>query len=221
MSYGIKMEVWGDYALFSRPELKVERVSYDVMTPSAARGLLEAVLWKPAIRYVIDQIHVLNPICFTSFKRNEVTDKIKSGSMKSAMLNPDEPRELYLNTKTAIAQRSSMVLQDVHYIVEAHFTMTDKAGAQDTEEKFYAMLCRRLRQGQCYHQPYFGCREFPAKFRLYEEEELPPLLQTGERDLGLMLYDMDYSRPGRPDPTFFRAVLKDGTLDVRNREVLR
>lgn len=221
MSYGIKMEVWGDYALFSRPELKVERVSYDVMTPSAARGLLEAVLWKPAIRYVIDQIHVLKPICFTSLKRNEVTDKVKSDSMKSAMLNPDEPRELYLNTKTAIAQRSAVVLQDVHYIVEAHFTMTDKAGAQDTEEKFYAMLCRRLRQGQCYHQPYFGCREFPAKFRLYEEEELPPLLQTGERDLGLMLYDMDYSKPGCPDPTFFRAVLKDGTLDVRNREVLR
>lgn len=221
MSYGIKMEVWGDYALFSRPELKVERVSYDVMTPSAARGLLEAVLWKPAIRYVIDRIHVVKPICFTSIKRNEVTDKIKASSVKSAMQHPQEARTLYLNTKETIAQRSSVVLQDVHYIVEAHFTMTSKAGAQDSAEKFYAMLCRRLRQGQCYHQPYFGCREFPAKFRLYEEELLPALLQTGERDLGLMLYDMDYSKPGRPSPTFFRAALKDGTLDVRDCEVLR
>jgi len=221
MSYGIKMEVWGDYALFSRPELKVERVSYDVMTPSAARGLLEAVLWKPAIRYVIDRIHVLKPICFTSFKRNEVRDKVKASNVKSVMQHPEKARALYLNTKESIAQRSSMVLHEVRYIVEAHFTMTDRASTQDNEEKFYAMLCRRLRQGQCYHQPYFGCREFPAKFKLYEEDELPPLLQTGERDLGLMLYDLDYSKPGRPDPTFFRAVLKDGTLDVRNCEVLR
>lgn len=221
MSYGIKMEVWGDYALFSRPELRVERVSYDVMTPSAARGLLEAVFWKPAIRYSIDQIHVLNPICFTSLKRNEVTDKVKAGIVNSVMQHPEGAPALYLNTKETIAQRSSVVLQDVHYIVEAHFTLTDKAGEKDSEEKFYAMLCRRLRQGQCYHQPYFGCREFPAKFRLYDEKELPPLLQTGRRDLGLMLHDMDYSRPGRPDPTFFRAVLQDGTLTVRDCEVLR
>ena len=220
MGYGIKMEVWGAYALFSRPELKVERVSYDVMTPSAARGILEAVFWKPAIRYVIDKIHVLNPIQFANIRRNEVKSKISARNVANAMKNPQKATSLYLNTKEEIAQRASMVLQDVHYIIEAHFEMTSKAGAEDTPAKFYAMLCRRLRQGQCYHTPYLGCREFPAKFSLYEDDALPPLASTGRRDLGLMLYDMDYT--GKEiTPMFFRAALEDGTLNVSGCEVLR
>lgn len=221
MGYGIKMEVWGNYALFSRPESKVERVSYDVITPSAARGILEAVFWKPAIRYIIDKIHVVNPIKFTNIRRNEVSSKAKTEGVLAAMREPEKAGPLYLDTGSYIAQRSSMVLQDVHYIIHAHFNLTDKAGDQDSEEKFYAMLCRRLRSGQCYHTPYFGCREFPVNFKLYEEEKLPPLLQTGERDLGLMLYDMDYTDTKNIVPTFFRAVLKDGTMDLQNCEVFR
>ncbi|NLB90651.1 MAG: type I-C CRISPR-associated protein Cas5, partial [Clostridiales bacterium] len=195
--------------------------SYDVITPSAARGILEAVFWKPAIEYVIDKIHVMNPIKFTNIRRNEVSSKVKTEGVLAAMREPEKAESVYLDTGSNIAQRSSMILQDVHYIVEAHFKLTDKAGMEDTEEKFYAMLCRRLRRGQCYHTPYFGCREFPVNFALYEEEELPSLLQTEERDLGLMLYDMDYTDTKNIVPTFFRAVLKDGTMDLQNCEVFR
>lgn len=221
MSYGIKMEVWGDYALFSRPELKVERVSYDVMTPSAARGILEAVFWKPAIRYVIDKIHIVNPIRFTNIRRNEVKEKVKTNEMFAAMKEPRKAGPIYLDADAQTVQRSSMVLQNVRYIIELHFEMTEKAGEQDSEEKFYAMLCRRLRSGQCYHTPYFGCREFPVNFKLYEEEHLPPLLQTGEKELGLMLYDMDYSDMKNIIPTFFRATVKNGTMDLQHCEVFR
>lgn len=223
MSYGIRVEVWGDYALFSRPELKVERVSYDVITPSAARGILEAVLWKPAIRYVIDKIHILNPIKFTNIRRNEVKSKANVGSILAAIKNPEKIGSLYLdaNSSDMVAQRASMILKDVHYIVDFHFEITEKAGESDSEEKFYAMICRRLRNGQCYHTPYFGCREFPVHFKLFEEKNLPPLINTGEKDLGLMLYDMDYSDTKNITPTFFRAVINDGTMDLQDCEVFR
>lgn len=217
MAFGFSVELTGDYALFARPELKVERVTFDVITPSAARGILEAVCWKPSIRYVIDKIHVMKPIRYTNIRRNEVSVKASASLARSAM-GSDAP--IYISTKDSIQQRASMLLRDVHYIVEAHFEMTDKAGERDTPEKFYNMILRRLRNGQNFHQPCFGCREFPAKVSLYEGGEIKTPFE-GERDLGLMLYDMDYSNPRDIRPTFFRAVMHDGTIDLRDCEVLQ
>lgn len=218
MGYGIRVEVWGPYALFSRPEMKAERVSYDVITPSAARGLIEAVYWKPAIRWKIDRIQVCNPIRFTNIRRNEVASKISASSVRSAINNGDMP---YLNTSAEIQQRASMVLYDVRYVIDAHFELTDKVGPTDTKEKHYAIACR-LREGQCYHQPCFGCREFPAHFRLFEGEFVATYYQNEpEKDLGFMLYDMDYSDPENIYPTFFRAVMKNGVIDVGACEVIR
>lgn len=219
MGYGIRVEAWGPYALFSRPEMKAERVSYDVITPSAARGLIEAVYWKPAIRWKIDRIYVCNPIRFTNIRRNEVASKISASIVRSAMNGGDMP---YLNTSAEIQQRASMALYDVRYIIDAHFELTDKAGPTDTEEKHYAIACRRLRQGQCYHQPCLGCREFPAHFRLFEGDYVATHYEAvPERDLGFMLYDMDYSNPENIYPTFFRAVMKSGVIEVGGSEVIR
>lgn len=219
MGYGIKLEVWGDYALFTRPEMKVERVSYDVITPSAARGLIEAIYWKPAIRWVIDKIHVCSPIEFTNIRRNEVSSKILAGNVRAAMSGGSQP--LYLNTSEDIQQRASLVLKKVRYVIEAHFELTDKAGEADTNEKHYNIALRRMRQGQCFHMPCFGCREFPAQFRLYEEETPPVTALSGRQDLGFMLYDMDFSKQGEIEPMFFRAVLQDGVMDVTECEVVR
>ncbi len=217
MGYGIKVWVEGDYALFSRPELKVERYTYDVITPSAARGLLEAICWKPAMRYVIDKIHVMKPIQVTNIRRNEVSAKGSASLARSAMKGSGIP--LYIDASSTIQQRASLILKDVSYVIEAHFEMTEKAQERDTPEKFYNMILRRIRNGQCYHQPYLGCREFPARFSLVGEgEPIEPL--PLDRDLGLMLYDLDYSDPENIQPTFFRAVLKSGTIDLTDCEVM-
>lgn len=216
MSYGIRVEAWGPYALFSRPEMKVERVSYDVITPSAARGLIEAVFWHPGMKWVIDRIHVLEPPRFTNIRRNEVEGKISHKAVQSAM-EGKERENLYIATSNTIQQRASMVLKDVHYVIDAHFEMTEKAKDSDTPEKFYNMALRRLRNGQCFHQPCFGCREFPAAVQLYESASPPsvhPELCGIEKDLGYMLYDMDYSNVRDIKPMFFRAVLKNGVLDL-------
>ena len=218
MGYGVKVETWGDYALFTRPEMKIERVSYDVMTPSAARGILEAIYWKPAIRWKIDRIHVLKPIQFTNIRRNEVSSKLSSSNSKSAMMGNAEIKPIY--TTRDIQQRASMVLKDVQYVIEAHFEMSDKAGETDTPEKHYNVALRRLRQGQCFHQPCFGCREFPANFRLVEGK-IPDGEKVEDRELGFMLYDMDFSNPRDIQPMFFRASLKDGMVDLVNCEVMR
>ena len=154
-----KLEVFGDYALFTRPEMKAERVSYDVMTPSAARGILEAIFWHPGMRWKVDRIYVMSPICFSNIRRNEVSDKISGRLAKSAMHNG--AGGLYLCTKDCIAQRASMVLRHVHYVIEAHFEMTEKASPADNAGKFCEMFRRRAQNGQCYHQPCFGTREFP------------------------------------------------------------
>jgi CRISPR-associated protein Cas5d len=217
MGFGIKLEVWGDYALFTRPELKVERVSYDVMTPSAARGILDAVYFKPAILWRVDKIHVLNPVAFTNIRRNEVRAKILASAVHSVMNGGDKP--LYINTNADRQQRASMLLKNVRYIIEAHFDLTEKAGETDTAEKHYNIALRRMRNGQCYHNPCFGCREFPANFKLLEGE-LPKSCLTGERDLGYMLYDMDFTNPRDIKPMFFRAVLRDGVIDLTGCEVL-
>ena len=217
MSQGIQVEVWGDYALFTRPELKVERVSYDVMTPSAARGLIEAIYWHPGLRWHIDRIHVLNPIAFTNIRRNEVKDKVLSSNVRSVMMGADKPLALY--TGESIQQRASMVLTDVRYVIDAHFTITEKASAADNPGKFIDIARRRLERGQCYHQPCFGCREFPAHFRPWAGGPIPTSDET--RSLGLMLYDMDYSDQRNIQPTFFRADLVNGVLEVAGKEVLR
>lgn len=211
----ISIEVWGDYGCFSRPEMKVERVSYDVMTPSAARGLIEAIYWHPGMRWIIDRIHVCAPIRFTNIRRNEVKDTISLRKVKSVMEKPSN--DLYLNTSESIQQRAAMVLTNVHYVIDAHFEMTEKAAEGDNPGKFQEMIKRRLSKGQCYHQPCFGVREFPANFQKCEKVPECPEELKGQRDLGWMLLDMDYSDPADIKPMFFRAVLKDGVLEVPDR----
>lgn len=207
----ISVEVWGDYALFSRPELKVERVSYDVMTPSAARGLLESIFWHPGLRWQIDRIHVCSPIRFTNIRRNEVKDTVSARKMQALM---EKGGELYLATPESIQQRAAMVLRDVHYVIDAHFDMTMRASPTDNPGKFQEMMRRRVEKGQFYHEPCFGVREFPANFRPCTE--LPPCPEElkGEKDLGWMLLDMDYSDKENITPRFFRAILRDGVLEV-------
>lgn len=219
MSFGVRVRVWGEYALMSRPEMKTERVSYDVLTPSAARGILESIYWHPGLRYVIDRIIVVKPIQFTSVRRNEVKSKISAKNVLSVYNGA--AKELYLNTKADIAQRASLLLHDVEYVIEVHFEMTDKANASDNPGKFKDILMRRLRKGECYQMPYFGCREFPAHFSLYEEEVRSAYADVEEKDLGYMLYDMDYSDCQNIQPMFFRAVLRKGVLDLRDCEVVR
>lgn len=215
MPYGVRIECWGEYACFTRPELKVERVSYEMLTPSAARGLVEAIFWHPGMRYVIDRIYLLKPIKFTNIRRNEVKSKVSANNMLTAAR---QGKSSYLSTREDIAQRAATVLRDVHYCIDLHFEMTENANDTDNSGKFREMLCRRARKGQCYHQPYFGCREFPARFRLLEDDEsINPYPES--RQLGFMLYDMDYSDREHIRPMFFQAELKNGVLDVRNCEV--
>jgi len=156
MGYGITIRVRGPYALFTRPEMKVERVSYDVITPSAARGIIEAIYWKPAIRWVIDKIHVLREIQFTNIRRNEVSEKVSVDNAMQVMKGAH--KALYISAVDNRQQRASMVLKDVDYVIEAHFVMTDKAGAEDSEEKHFNIVLRRLRQGQCFHALFGNAR---------------------------------------------------------------
>ena len=222
MGVGVKVRVWGNYALVSRPEMKVERCSYDVMTPSAARGILEAVYWHPGMRWVIDKIHVVNPVRFTSVRRNEVKSKILAGNVLQAYNGKKDPRSLYISTKAEIVQRASLLLRDVEYVIEAHFEMTEQANETDNPGKFKDIIMRRLRRGECFHMPYFGCREFPANFCLCEEGEIRTAYDdVEEKDLGFMLFDMDYSDRNNIQPMFFRAVMKRGVLDLRDCEVIR
>lgn len=209
------IEVWGDHACFSRPEMKTERVSYDIITPSAARGLVEAIYWHPGMKYHIDRIYLLNPVRFTNIRRNEVKSTLLSSAAFSAAKGGAAP---VLYTSADIQQRAALVLQDVHYVIECHFTMTDKAAPGDNPGKFQDILRRRLNKGQCYHQPCFGCREFPANFREWHAGEPIPALPVTQ-DLGFMLYDLDYADPENIQPQFFRAKLVDGVLDCRNVEV--
>ncbi len=208
----IKLEVWGDLALFSRPEMSVERVSYDIMTPSAARGLLESIYWHPGMRYFIDRIHVCAPIRFTNLRRNEVKATISARSARTVM--EQGGGKLYLATSQEIQQRAAMLLRDVHYVIEAHFEMTDKAAPGDNPGKFQDILKRRIRKGEAYSQPYLGCREFPAHFKPCQQIPPCPEELKGQRDLGWMLYDLDYSDPEDIRPRFFRATLLDGVLQI-------
>lgn len=230
MSFGVRLKAAGRYACFTRPEMKVERVSYDVMTPSAARGILEAIHWKPAIRWVIDRIHVLEPIQFRSIRRNEVGSKASARNIKTAMARGnleglhhvvDEDRQ----------QRAATVLVDVAYVIEAHFVLTAKASTDDNEGKHLDIFNRRAARGQCFHQPCLGTREFAAEFELIPQSQpMPePRVKSGDlgfgrpRDLGFMLWDIDHDAAGRPS-LFFRARLGDGVMHVPppgSQEILR
>lgn len=198
-----KVRASGPYACFTRPELKAERVSYEVMTPSAARGLLEAVFWKPAIRWHIERIHVLAPIRFEAVRRNEVASK---ASVRGDLSNyyADEDRQ----------QRNTLLLKDVDYVIEAHFEITEKAGPDDNLRKFIEMFERRLAKGQCFHTPYLGCREFVARVEPAPERwEVPERLRE-RRDLGFVLHDLEFRPDGSATPFFFSATLDHGRLDV-------
>ena len=220
MGRGVRIRVWGDYALFSRPELKVERYSYDVITPSAARGILDAIYYHPGMRWIIDKIYVVKPIRFTSVRRNEIKSKISASNVLQAYNGAD--KALYMSSKQELVQRASVLLTDVEYVIEAHFEMTEKANETDNPGKFKDITMRRLKKGECYHMPYFGCREFPAHFALCEEEEIKTVYETvPEKDFGIMLYDMDYSDKANIRPIFFRAVMRQGVLDLRDCEVIR
>jgi CRISPR-associated protein Cas5d len=210
MSYGVRLHCWGEWACFTRPEMKVERVSYDVITPSAARGILEAVFWKPEIRWVIDRIHVLQPIQFTSLRRNEIGKKIPAEAAASAMRQGTGKLGLYVEDERQ--QRAALLLKDVAYVIHAHFALL--AGAEN-DGKYLDQFNRRAQNGQCYTRPYLGCREFAAHFKLIEPGQGTPRADDslrGTRDLGWMLHDIDFSN-GR-EPGFFHAVMTDGVIEV-------
>lgn len=212
----ISLEVWGDYACFTQAAFKTERVSYPVMTPSAARGLLESIFWHPGMRWSVDRIRVCAPIRFINLRRNEVKSTANARSARTVMERG--AGELYLATSQDIQQRAAMLLRDVRYVIDAHFELTDRAAPSDNAGKFQDIIKRRVQQGQFYHQPYFGCREFPAQFKACGA--LPPCPEElkGERDLGYMLWDLDYSAPENIVPLFFRAKLRDGVLEVPARD---
>jgi CRISPR-associated protein Cas5d len=206
MAYGVRLKVWGDYACFTRPEMKVERVSYDVMTPSAARGILEAIYWKPAIRWVIDRIHVLNPIRFDNVRRNEMASKLAPGVIRKAMNDNCSPVEVYIEEDRQ--QRAAMLLRDVAYVIDAHFEF--KGSEDNNTAKHKEIFDRRARKGQCFHHAYLGCREFPAHFEPIEE--VPPSVHKGDKDLGWILHDIDFDKG--LEAKFFRAIMRKGIIEV-------
>lgn len=212
----ILVEVWGPMACFTRPEMKTERVSYDVPTPGAVRGMIESVFFHPGLRWVPDRIWVLNRIQFMNVRRNEVKSKVLASAVLQEA-NGGKAGAIF--TSEDIQQRAAMLLKDVHYVFEAHFEMTEQANPSDNHGKFQDIVKRRLRRGACYSTPYFGCRECTAHFRLWEGGEIPAIDET--RDLGYMLYDMDYSDPTDIQPMFFRARMEHGVIDLRNCEVVR
>lgn len=231
MGYGIKIIVEGDYACFTRPEMKVERVSYDVPTPSACVGILKSIYWKPAICWVIDKIYVFNQIAYTNIRRNEVKTKLSLGSVNKQRKDSTEDISIY--TSDVRSQRAAMVLKNVKYGIEAHFEMTgnQSTNKDETEEKHYNIILRRLKNGQCFRQPVIGCSEFSVRsFRLvenFDDIKVSPTLK-GEVDLGFMLYDLVFVDGGKPinndwnNPEFsdkanaryYHPYMIDGIIDV-------
>ena len=214
MAFGIRLLIWGERACFTRPEMKVERVSYDVITPSAARGILEAIHWKPAIRWVVDSIQVFKPIRFESIRRNEVGGKLSATKITKA-IKAGRTDSLVSFVEDDRQQRAATILRDVSYVVGAHFEITDKAGADDSVGKHLDIFNRRARKGQCFHMPYLGTREFPASFQLLEErDDIPDTHESLAReiDLGWMLHDIDFV--DGLTPRFFRAQMQNGLISV-------
>ena len=234
------LEVWGDYACFTRPEMKVERVSYDVITPSAARAIYEAILWKPAIRWHITKIDVLEPIRWISVRRNEV-GKVFSGP-KQDQLDGKNGDPMGFAIEDYRQQRAGLFLRDVRYRIHARFefippekrrqnrSVSPEFWADDDEEiyasradenegKYAAMFERRAKKGQCFHRPYLGCREFACDFRLVDTSAtIKPAIEKSA-DLGWMLYDMNFAKPQDPTPMFFRARLENGSINTDRNSV--
>jgi len=230
MGYGFKIIVEGDYALFTRPEFKVERVSYDVPTVSAIEGIIKSVYWKPAIRIVVDRIVVFNPIRFINVRRNEIKSKIPQKNVMSQM-NGKGSAEIYASELRS--QRSGMLLKDVRYGIEFHFELTGQRSEHDDEsdEKHYNIMLRRLRNGQCFRQPCLGCREFSVKhIELVDDFDLSEVDASlnGDIDLGYMLYGLRFEDEGKPvnnnwnepkfsdkaDPMYYRPHMINGVIDV-------
>lgn len=202
-----RVRIRGEWACYTRPELKTERVTYHVITPSAARGAVEAILWKPAIRWHVHRIAVLAPIKFAAVKRNEVNRVIPIGNARKMMRGEDVPDYFADEDRS---QRNALVLRDVDYHVDVSFSMTGRAGPEDNPMKFDEMFRRRLERGQYHMAPYLGCREFPAIVEPARESDPAPI--AFDMDLGRMLLDIDYGRPNRP--VFFQAVMKAGVIEV-------
>jgi CRISPR-associated protein Cas5d len=207
------LRVRGPIACFTRPEFKAERMSYPIMTPSAARGVLEAVLWKPAICWRVQRIKVLAPIAFTSFRRNEV-GSIATGPTRAVVTAGGLHDDFFVEDRRQ--QRNTVALRDVDYVIEAGFDMTEQAGPEDNRDKFVTMFRRRVERGQHFHQPYLGCREFVADVMPVDDDAPSPV--DDSRDLGLMLWDIDFGfdSKGKPRnrPIFFAAHLINGILEV-------
>jgi CRISPR-associated protein Cas5d len=203
----LSLRATGPLACFTNPALKVERFSYDVMTPSAARGVLEAVLWKPAIVWRIDAIKVLKPIERIAIRRNEVNSRVSTDGAISWMRGDSRPSNYFADDDRA--QRNMVALRDVDYVIEAHFEMTAKANGDDSVRKFEEMFERRLSKGQCFQTPYLGCRELVADFAPASDHP-PPIAES--RDLGWMLHDIDFGPPVKP--YFFQAAMRDGVVTV-------
>ncbi|NDP59251.1 MAG: type I-C CRISPR-associated protein Cas5 [Oxalobacteraceae bacterium] len=217
MSRTYCLEVTGDFACFTRPEMKVERVSYDVITPSAARAVFESILWKPAIRWRVVRIEVLKPIRWISLRRNEVASTVSARNVQVAMNAGKGHLGLYIEDDRQ--QRAGLLLRDVAYRLHAQFDMVNDAGDNNNATKFHEMFVRRAEKGQCINQPYLGCREFACDFRLVADvnASAAPIAET--RDLGWMLYDLDFTSPANPQPQFFRALLSGGVIDLEHVEV--
>jgi CRISPR-associated protein Cas5d len=235
------LEVWGDYACFTRPEMKVERVSYDVMTPSAARAIFEAILWKPAIRWHVTKVEVLNPIKWISVRRNEVGKRVSSPTAKQMAGVLGAPMGIFIEDERQ--QRAGLFLRDVKYRIHGYFDFippeqrktnhpaasefwadaqesTEVVRLDETEAKYAAMFERRAKKGQCFHRPYLGCREFACDFKLINPQTEPAQPIDETRELGFMLYDLNFNAdPTNPAPQFFRAQLEKGILNTNRAEV--
>lgn len=220
------VEVKGPFACFTRPEFGVERVSYEVMTPSAARGFLDAIYWHPGLKWVIDRIHVCSPIRYL----NATSKELKAGAASctdavKAMKGEDVDCSFYTAATADMGQlRSTRLLRDVHYVIDAHFTLDKEHDSQQARDKVDQIMTRRLKQGKCFAQPYFGMKEFPGDFQKCEVMPECPDSLRGERNLGWMLYDMDFSDPYDYKPMFFHATMRDGVVDVPapfSKDVLR
>lgn len=206
-SQTFKVRARGPYACFTRPEFKADRVSYEVMTPSAARGLLEAVLWKPAICWRVERIHILAPIKTDAIKRNEVARKAPVGG--------GDPGRYFADDDGNRTQRNTLLLRDVDYVIEAHFVMTERAGPDDNLQKFVEMFQRRLARGQCFHTPYLGCREFAARVEPAPSTWDVPESLRETRDLGMIVHDLVFADArDAPTPLFFHAKLVNGCVEV-------
>lgn len=232
--YGFKIIVEGDYACFTRPELKVERVSYDVPTPGALEGMLKSIYWKPSIRYVVDRIVVLNPINFMNIRRNEVKTKVAYSDVRRNMRG--QTRDLSVYTSEVRSQRASMVLKNVKYGIEFHFELTGLKCDEETnpENKHFNIIKRRLEKGQCFRTPCLGCSEFPVrKIELVDDFDIDridsEISETGDLDLGYMLYGLKFEDGGNPvnndwrapkfsdraEALYYRPHMVGGVIDVR------